>query len=633
MKFVSALIATAITLPAVAALAQQATARPATFRTLATFDSQPSADPHVSPDGRFVLLSTGRDLQVYEVATKRMRKLVESRSIDHLEWSRAGDRIAWTQAGDDGRTNYVWTMPMDAKTATPSGPAQRVTPRESAQAAISLDGRWLAYAAPDSVRPGSTLPIRDRQLVVVPITGGPERVLAHIEGGWEYARWSADGKSIYVSGGVVGGKKASITKVYLDGRAPEVVRPGTEEWFPGMTADRRYLVMVPAKNPIAAGDRAIIVDTTGKEVGRVPLPEGTANHYDDVLGDSALVWLVTTERRSIEIGSTNGGRPKQVPVVGESNHAPTWSPDGKRIAFQVRENGRYMLALMNADGTNVRTFRDTDIRDDQWGARWSPDSKYILFSSRDWHRLILLDVAANSFRTVLTDTTARVGNWTWSASSKSIVATMLRQPMSQTSLDEITLTGARRKLLDVASLPAVKAFQFVGDSAVYYRSDSAAFLKPLYGGPTRKLGDIPANTQLRAAVVSPDRRWLAGPLSDAQRPGLQLEVTALASGERRLIDVPFRLSWAEPRFTADSRSLVVLGSENTDTTGAKLFVVPLGGGAPRAVTTVKSPAGAFSVSPDGASVTYVVQQSRSTSLLLVDLRPGLPRTSSASSNR
>lgn len=628
MKVLSSLIATAIAVPAVAALGQQAAARPATFRTLASFDIGPSADPHVSPDGRYILLSTERQLQVYEVATKQMRKLVEGRSLNSLEWSRTGDRIAWTQAGDDGRTNYVWSMPMDPRTATPTGPAQRVTAGESAQPAISLDGRWLAYAAPDSLRPGSTLALRDRQLAVVPVTGGPERVLAHIEGGWEYARWSADGKSIYVSGTVVGGTKAAITKVYLDGRKPEVVRPGTDEWFPGMTADRRHLVLVPAKSPIAAGDRAIIVDTTGKEVGRVPLPEGTVNHYDDVLGDSALVWLVTTERRSIEIGSMNGGRPRRIPVVGESNHIPTWSPDGTRIAFQVRENGRYVLAVMNADGTNVRTFRDTEVRE---GYRWSPDSKSILFTTRDSHRLILLDVAANSLRTVLSDTTARVGNWTWSG--RSIVAAMLRQPMSQSSIDEITLTGARRKLLDMASLPGLRAFQFVGDSAVYYRSDSAAFLKPLYGGPTRKLGDVPANTQLRAAVVSPDRRWLAGPLSDAQRPGLQLEVTSLASGERRLIEVPFRLAWAEPRFTPDGRSLIVLGAPSTDSTGSRLYVVPLGGGAPRALTTVKSPVGAFSVSSDGASVTYVVQESRSISLLLVDLRPGLPRASSASSNR
>lgn len=630
MKVLSSLIATAIGLPAVAALAQQPSAQPPAFRALATFDIWPSTDPHVSPDGRFVLLGTGRDLQVYEVATKRTRKLVEGRSLDFLEWSRSGDRIAWTQAGDDGRTSYVWSMPMDPRSATPTGPAQRVTARESAQPAISLDGRWLAYAAPDSVRPGSTLPLRDRQLAIVPVTGGPERVLAHIEGGWEYARWSADGKSIYVSGSVVGGKKAAITKVYLDGRAPEVVRPGNDEWFPGMTADRRHLVLVPAKGRITAGDRAIIIDTTGKEVGRVPLPEGTSNHYDDVLGDSALVWLVASDRRSIEIGSMNGGRPKQVPVVGESNYTPTWSPDGKRIAFRVGEHGRYMLAVMNADGTNVRTFRDTDTRDDH---RWSPDSKHIVFSSRDGHRLFLLDVAANSFRTVLTDTTVRVGNWTWSASGRSIVAAMLRQPMSQTSLDEITLTGARRKLVDFASLPGLKVFQFVGDSAVYYRSDSAAFLKPLYGGPIRKLGDVSPNSQLRAAVVSPDRRWLAGPLLDAQRPGLQLEITSLASGERRLIEVPFRLAWAEPRFTPDGRSLVALGSEGTDTTGARLFVVPLGGGAARALTTAKSPAGAFSVSPDGASVTYVVQESRSMSLLLVDLRPGLPRASSASSKR
>ena len=156
MPVFHALLAAPLLLPIAAVLAQRAGPPPGTLRTLATFAAEsPAADPHVSPDGRFVLLGTSKELLVYEVASRRTRKLADARSIDMLEWSARGDRIAWTQAGDDGGTNYVWSMPLDPTTAVPTAPAQRVTVGQAWQPAISVDGRWLAYVAPDSSQAGS----------------------------------------------------------------------------------------------------------------------------------------------------------------------------------------------------------------------------------------------------------------------------------------------------------------------------------------------------------------------------------------------------------------------------------------------------------------------------------------------
>jgi Tol biopolymer transport system component len=631
MKSLAPFVVAVLALPVIASNAQRPAPVAENFRTLATFThGSYSADPHASPDGRFVLIAAPGELQVYEVATKSSRKLVDG-AIEALAWSRTGDRIAFARLAEDGHTSQVWSMPLDPKTANPTGPAQRVSVGQGSQPSISFDGKWISFAAFDSNGVATSHGPRSAHLSVVPVTGGPEKVIAHYKGWFDNAVWSADGKSIYINGTVVGGKTTAVSKLFLDGRAPEVIRPGEAEWFAGMTADRRHLVLVPAKRRVAAGDRASIIDTTGKEIGRVPLPVGAITAYNGVLGDSALLWVAYKDLKRIEIRPTKGGEATRVPIIGDANESPLWSPDGNRIAFQVYENNRVALAVMNADGTGVQVCRAIALRDDPWAASWSPDSKSILFASQDPHQLYLLDVAANRARMVFYDSTARIGIWRWRADGRSINAVMWRDPMQRSSIDEISLSGTQRKLLDVTALPGANGFQFVNDTLIFSRSGTASFVMPLNGGPARKLSDVPAGTGLPLADVSSDRQLVAGRLNDRAHPEVhQIELTSLTSGARRVIEVPFEFTWTEPRFTPDGSALLISGRAPIDSTSSRVYFVPLDGGAPRELARVGNPNGTtISVSPNGASVAYTAQVSHSQSLLLIDLRPALARISLA----
>jgi TolB protein len=57
---------------------------------------------------------------------------------------------------------------------------------------------------------------------------------------------------------------------------------------------------------------------------------------------------------------------------------PTWSPDGKQIAFMSWRNSRTEIFVMNADGSNQRVLISMSVGD-AIDPRWSPDGSKIVF--------------------------------------------------------------------------------------------------------------------------------------------------------------------------------------------------------------------------------------------------------------
>jgi TolB protein len=57
---------------------------------------------------------------------------------------------------------------------------------------------------------------------------------------------------------------------------------------------------------------------------------------------------------------------------------PSWSPDGKKIAFMTWRNGRTEIFTMNADGSDQKKLLNVE-RGDAVDPRWSPDGSRIAF--------------------------------------------------------------------------------------------------------------------------------------------------------------------------------------------------------------------------------------------------------------
>jgi Tol biopolymer transport system component len=92
-------------------------------------------------------------------------------------------------------------------------------------------------------------------------------------------------------------------------------------------------------------------------------------------------------------------------VTDEYNDArqPTWSPDGRTIAFQGYRDGGYDIWAVNADGTGLRklTWGPYDDRE----PAWSPDGRFIAFASdrSGNYDVWTLNVSNGALRQVTTD--------------------------------------------------------------------------------------------------------------------------------------------------------------------------------------------------------------------------------------
>jgi dipeptidyl aminopeptidase/acylaminoacyl peptidase len=95
------------------------------------------------------------------------------------------------------------------------------------------------------------------------------------------------------------------------------------------------------------------------------------------------------------------------------NDSPTWSPDGRQIAFVSERDGNKEIYVMNADGSQPTRLTNNNTVD--WFPKWSPDGKRIGFVSfRDGNLEIYVMNVDGSQPTRLTNTAGRDFPPVWS---------------------------------------------------------------------------------------------------------------------------------------------------------------------------------------------------------------------------
>lgn len=343
--------------------------------------------PHISPDGRWVAFTGeyGGNLDVYVVA-------IDGGQPKRLTWHPGNDNVTgWTADSKSvtfssnretphGGWYQIFTIALDA-----SWPEKLPAPR-AVEGELSPDGSHLAYVINTrwdpgwrNYRGGQNRPIRILELSTLEETDIP------FDGTFEKSPVWVGSDIFFIS------DRNLTSNVYKYSTVNKQVEQ--------ITNFVEYDVM-----SIGAGDGKVVFEQAGELHVYNPSNGSTQTLSVDVQGD--FPWALpqwkevsdlimsgsvspTGKRALIEargevfaVPAENGSTINYSRNSGAADRFPTWSPDGKYVAWFSDRSGEYQLALSDADQSDTR-FIDLDGGGFYFTPEWSPDSKYLSYTDAD----------------------------------------------------------------------------------------------------------------------------------------------------------------------------------------------------------------------------------------------------------
>jgi Tol biopolymer transport system component len=527
----------------------------------------------ISPDGRFVAFLADRagefDVWVSQLGTGRFDDLTlnvppmltPGNLLRSLGFSGDGSEIWFNPIGNPGQFKVL--MPLTGGTPRPFLGNGSSTP------AWSRDDTRLVFIA--SSTPGDPLSLADR-------TGADAHpIVVHDPGKEEFFRrgththnpiWSPDGEWIYFVHGTDATGEMDVWRMQPSGKFPEQLthqhapvnflallnsrtllyvaraEDWSGPWLWGLDVEtkvarrvtaglERYSsvsasrdgsrVVATVANPTASLWRVPLLDRLVEDQDAQPYPVPTERALAPRFGGATLFYLSLSARGTGDgLFRVQNDQAFEVRkgADGVLSEPPAPSPDGRRVAVVVRQEGKRRLAIMSADGTNSRTFAATiDIQgavgqgalEGQGSADWSPDSTWIVTGGSDGHSRGLFKIPTDGGEPVqLVAEEAR--NPVWSPNNDLIVyATPFGTAGGLDALQAVRPDGTRVQMPQVlVRRGGAHRFLRNGTGLVYLASiESKDFwLIDLTTNTTRRLTDLSDRGYVNTFDITPDGKHI-----------------------------------------------------------------------------------------------------------------------------
>ncbi len=189
-----------------------------------------------------------------------------------------------------------------------------------------------------------------------------------------WPKWSPDGKTI-VYEAYYGGNRDIYTIPALGGTPTRITFHERADFSPCWAPNSREIVF--SSNRDGTVD-LYIVDATGEEEPRV-LAHGEGAEDNAAFSPDGR-WIAFESLSKIWKMPANGGKMEQVTTGAERHFYPSWSPDGKEIAYTVQIGDSRRIWAVSVQTGAVREI----VADEGWSYNpaWSPNGRVIAFARR-----------------------------------------------------------------------------------------------------------------------------------------------------------------------------------------------------------------------------------------------------------
>jgi Tol biopolymer transport system component len=585
-----------------------------------------------APGAKLIYYLTGNTVRVYDRLSKSTRDVITG-AFRFVATSPSGDRLVLLRVAEDAKpddrnaTTHIWTLPVNVATGAATGEARRVSVIPAEAATFSPDGKQIAFIAKNTPAVGGAAAV-PRKMMVIPSTGGPERVLFERGGPRTPLQWSPDGKWIYFAQpSQVAGAPTVMSRVSVDGGVPTPVTPPVLDVMLGLTPDGQHVI---ALTKVARTFTLGVFDlnkTLVREINVLlsPLSEPLGVGWS---GDGlrAIVPAGTADF-SVHAINIQDGRTRRLTL--EESRVPTISPDGKRVALAgLGDSTPWAVKVMNVDGTGARNVRSISLTSlvDLDEAQWSPDGKYFAFPGDNFHSIYIGDARSGAARKV-GEGSLHAAVSAWRSDSRGVLYTREEgtNTKMQVSVREASVDGSDRLVREITPLLPATGEPWYG--ATWILNDSLALIirqglvVSLRDATTRRLYE-PINFSSagrRLPTMSYDGSWIALPSADKK----SIEVLKSDGSSRKTLRLPAGVTVSEMTFRQPSAGPAIVISQGSATTAGAIYAVPLDGATPRALVTL--PIGErfndFTLSGDQKTLVYASFGRPSMKLAEVDLSP------------
>lgn len=159
---------------------------------------------------------------------------------------------------------------------------------------------------------------------------------------------------------------------------------------------------------------------------------------------------------------------------------PTWSPDGKQIAFCTQRWNKFdEIAIMDAiDGDTKPLVRLTKLEDQCSGPAWSPDGKWIAYSAYEQGQSDLFLVSTDGVKQRrLTKDRQPDTLPHWSPDGKKLVYQTLRGPRDTSVIAVLDVETGAIEVLDLPEIATAPAWSANGSEITYVALGSRYYSK------------------------------------------------------------------------------------------------------------------------------------------------------------